>query len=208
MAEQVQELINKIKQEGVQQAEEEARRIEAEAKRHAEGIVQNAREEARRTVEQGKKEIQQNQEAVRAALKQAGRDMILKLKEQINAVLRAVIEREVRDSLDAQQLSGLLEEAIKAYMAKQQDVSDIKVLLGEKDLRKIAESFTAKLQDRLKKPITIQSATDIGAGFIISFNAGSSSFDFTDISLVEYLANFLNDEVAALLTEAHDTKDP
>jgi len=207
MAEQVQELINKIKQEGIQEGEAKAQKIEAEAKKHAEEIVQNAREETQRIVEQGKKEIEQNQESVRAALRQAGRDMVLKLKEHINEVLRTVIEREVRDSLDAGQLSGLIEKVIKAYMDQQRDVTDIKLLLSEKDLKQLSDGFAAKLKDRLKHPVAIQSATDISGGFIISFNNDSNTFDFTDISLVQYLANFLNDDVAALLSEAVGSKD-
>ena len=199
MAEQVQELINKIKKEGLQEVEAKGRQIEDEARKRADELVKQAKEEAARLVEQGKNEIRQNQEAARASLQQAARDVILNLHKEINNVLRAVVMREVRQSLSGKDLTAILEQAIKTYMQQNKDITDIKLLVSEADLEHLKHGLLAKLQERLKGSISLRSEQDIGAGFVISFNADKTSFEFTDQSLVQYLGDFLNEEVSAII---------
>jgi len=201
MAEHVQELINKIKKEGVAEAETQARQITEEAEARAKAIVDEAQESAHLIIDQGKKQTQQMEDAARAALKQAGRDTLLKLRGAINDLVRDLVAQDLRGALSGSELAGIIETAIQSYMKQDTDVTDIKVLLSSNDLEKIKSGFLAELKDRLKKPITLQSREDIGAGFILSFNKETSSFDFSDSSLVEYLSHFLNDELASLMKE-------
>ena len=83
MAEQVQELIDKIKSEGIQAADQKAQEIQSHAQKEAQRIVENAKQEAQCYLRDAKEEIKKMQESTQMALRQASRDTLLALKKEI-----------------------------------------------------------------------------------------------------------------------------
>ena len=199
MADQIKELIEKINQEGVQVAEEKARQIEAQAKAQAEMILQKANSQAKKIIEEAQEKISRMQESSEASLKQAGRDMLLALKGQINQKLQNIISAEVSASLNPEELAKIIEGLAKEYCAK--DNKGAIVYLSDGDKNKLEGLFLNRLKDELKKGIELRSQEDIRSGFIISFDAGKSSFDFSNKALVEYIGLSLKAKVAELLKD-------
>ncbi len=202
MAQQIQELINKIKSEGLDAAKTTAQEIESQAQQKAKDIVAQAESEAQLILAKAKEENQKNKESTRMALQQAARDMLLSLRKEIEYVLGRLVSVKVSESLSSDQLSDFIKVAIKAFVSKNSQTQDVKVSLSVKDLERIKKGFISKLKDEIKKPITLQSTEDIGKGFTMSFDEGKSCFDFTDESLVEYIEAFVNQDVSELLKEA------
>ena len=202
MSQQVQELINKIKAEGVQQAEARAGEIEQQARKQAEKIVNDAKLQAEQLISKAKYEQKKFEESTRAALKQAARDTLLDLKKEIEAILARIISSEVKGALSADKLADLINEIAKGFLKQESDAKDITVTVSQASLKKLKDGFVDKLKEGIKQPIHLQAADDIEGGFTISFDGGRSSFDFTDTSLVEYLSDYLNAEVSSLLKES------
>lgn len=202
MSQQIQELIDKIKSEGIQSAEQKAKEIEQEARQKAEAILAEARQAAEQLVADGKNEIAKMEKSSRTALVQASRDMLLSLRKEIQSTLQKIIAQQVHDSLTSENLSHLLGSLIQKTLENKDAGNDILVALNAQDLEKLKSGLFAKLQHQLKSRIKFQSSEDIGKGFTISFDAGKSSFDFTDVALAEYLARFVNPQVASLIKEA------
>jgi V/A-type H+-transporting ATPase subunit E len=199
MADQIKELIEKINQEGVQAADEKARQIEAQAKAQAEMILQKANSRAKNILEEAQANVKRMQESSEASLKQAGRDMLLALKSQVNQTLQNIISAEVSASLNPEELAKIIEGLVKEYSAR--DNKGAIVYLSAEDKNKVENLFLHKLKDELKKGIELRSQDDIRSGFIISFDAGKSSFDFSDKALVEYMGFSLKAKVAELLKD-------
>ena len=82
MSQQVQELIDKIKAEGLAAADQKARELEEQAKRNAQGILNEANKRAQDLLLDAEEEIRKKQEASRMALQQASRDTLLSLKKR------------------------------------------------------------------------------------------------------------------------------
>ncbi len=202
MAQQVQELINKIKSEGVEAAQEKAREIEAQARKKAQEIVQAAQIQADQITAQAKDEIKKSEAASRMALQQASRNTILNLHKEIENLLQRIILKEVRDSLSAEQVSELIHTTIKTFLTKASDKASVEVSLNPQEAAKVKDGFLAKLQAQVKKSLHIKASDEIGKGFVISFDGGKSCFDFSDESLAEYLGAYLNRELAALLKDS------
>lgn len=202
MSLQVQELIEKIKKEGIQEAEQKARGIESEAKKQADKILQQAREHAQKLVAAAEQESKKTWDATRIALKQAARDTVLNLRKEIEGTLHKIIAQDVGKALTPDTLAHIIRETVKGYLQNNTPAGDIVVTLNSKDLKHLKDGFVAELKDKVRHSLTLKSADDIGAGFTISFDSGKSCFDFTDASLAQYLAGYLNAEVAALLKEA------
>lgn len=202
MSQQLQELIDKIKNEGITEAQKKSKETDAQAKKKADDIVAKAKQEAGQLIQQAQAESQKIQESTRMALKQAGRDMLLSLRKEIEAALQKIIQQEISNSLTSDHLTEILSGVIEQFLKKESDHAAIKVMLNGEDLEKVKGGVWAKLKYSVKKGIEFQASETIGKGFTISFDGGKSHFDFTDTSLAEYLNEFLNPEIGALLKEA------
>lgn len=199
MSEKLKELLNKINEEGVQKAEQNAKAIELEAKKDADKILKCAKSEAKRIVEDAKNEAAKTEKATGLALKQASRDLILSLKDEIKKVFHKIVSSETAKAMSSENMAGILKDLIEAYLKEGGKTSDIKVLLKKEDLEKLKNSFIAKLKDRLKDGVEFRPSPNINSGFFISFDKGKSFFDFTDEGLKEALCAYLNPEVTRLL---------
>lgn len=201
MTERIQELLDKIKNEGIEVAEAKARDIEARAQTRAGEIVALAQEEAARIVSGAKTESQKTKDVVEAALKQASRDMLLRLRKEITKTLEGIVLKDLRESLSPEVMVSLIQKIAAAYFNNAQ-AGDIQVALSGEDLKKLENGFLAKLKGALKQPLVLRSADNIRAGFTISFDQGKSCFDFTDESLAEFLGQYLSEHVTKILKES------
>ena len=199
MAKQVQELIDKIKQEGFEAAQEKAQTIEVAAQEKAKAIIDDATAKAKDILEKAKAEAQKTEETSKAAISQASRDILLDLRKEIQKVLNALIRQEVKEALSAEALGTMIQTIVQDFCKKSDKDTDIKVVLSKKDLEQLKKGILSKLQEKLKDKIVFESSEEVVGGFTISFDSGKSSFDFTDQSLAEYLSAYLNPEVGQIL---------
>ncbi len=202
MSQQVQELIEKIKTEGLQAADQKAQEIEGEAQKNAQKIIEGAKKEAQQLIVQAKQEAQKMQASAQTSLKQASRDMLISLRKEVGGILQKIVAAKVGDVLTTQHLASIITEVAKKAVDGNQAAGGLEVAVSAKDLKELQEGFIAQLQKELKKPILLKASDDIGKGFVISFDQGKSSFDFSDVGLADYLGAYLNEQVAALLKEA------
>ena len=202
MAEQIQELINKIKQEGIEAVGKKAKTIEEEAHRKAKEITASAQKEAEGLLAKTKEDIKKMEDSSRLAITQASRNVILTLKKEIEGILNKIVKTQINDALTPDRLAELIETLVKKFAEGQSPEAQIQIALNPEDLGKLKNGFLSKLQGELKQPIKLRAAEDIGRGFTISFDGGKSSFDFSDASLAEYLSQYLNPQVSALIKEA------
>ncbi len=201
MTQNIQDLINKIKTEGVEVSNKHAQEVQGQAKAQAEQIVAQAKAQAGQIVAQAKEQLKKQEEATRATLKQAARDTVLSLRQEIEKFLKRIVSAQVKDGLKAEQMAGLLTAVVTAYVTKNPGTEDVRVSLPEQDVKAFSGGAIKKLQDQLKVSITLEAADHVAAGFLISFDGGKSSFDFSDESLTEYMSAFVNNEIANLLKE-------
>ena len=199
MSQQVQELIDKIKTEGLAAADQKARELEEQAKRNAQGILSEANKRAQELLLDAEDEIRKKQEASRTALQQASRDTLLSLKKEVQKLLHKVITAQVADALTPQKLSDMITAIVHKTIDGKSADAGVEVVLSPKDLKELRDGLLARLQKQFKCPVHFQAAEDIGKGFTVSFDQGKSSFDFSQEALAEYLSVYLNEELAALL---------
>ena len=197
MAEEIKALIEKINQEGIAAAEQKAQEIESQAKQKAGEILERAKHDADGILHDAKEQISKMQEKQKTLLAQAGRDLLLILRQEINAMLEKLIVRELRDALTPEHLFKILSNVIKSSCA--QEETGIIVSLNKEDLKNLEGSFLAKLKTEAKKEIILRPSESIQGGFIISFDAGQSQFDFSDKALAEYIGTFLKPKLKEIL---------
>jgi len=199
MSENLKGLLEKINQEGIKSAEEKARVIEDKAGKNAEKILGDARKLADEIIRKAKAEADKTKASANLSVKQASRDLLLGLKEDIRKTLNKIIAGEINQALSNEEIASILADLIDKYAEKNGKADDIKVLVKKEDLEKIKNTFVSKLKDKVKAGVEFRPSQNINAGFSISFDKGKSYFDFSDEGLLEALSAYLNPELAKLI---------
>jgi V/A-type H+-transporting ATPase subunit E len=199
MAEEIRDLIEKINQEGIRAAEEKAQNIEAAAKQRADDLLTQAKLEAEEMIAAAKDRIFREDEKGKTLLAQAGRDLLLSLRKEINAMLGRIVVSDIQQALTPEALFRLLSEVVRNFSAGES--SEITVLLNKEDVETLEKKFLHKLREETKKKIILRPAEEISGGFTISFDDGKSCYDFTDKALAEYISTYLKPKLNQILKE-------
>ncbi|MDY5123625.1 MAG: V-type ATP synthase subunit E [Treponema sp.] len=198
---QLQELIDKIKQDGVATAESEAAKIIATAEKKAESIISSANEKAEEIKKTAKTEAEKMEKAGEEAIIQAGRNMLLSFRDSLVGELNVLIQAETAKAESKDVLSKLIPETVKAW-AKNTDASELSVLLSEKDLKELESTFTSELKAEISKGLEIKPDKTLQAGFRIGVNNGAAFYDYSAESLAEMFSTYLNPKIAGLMKKA------
>ena len=197
MSEELKGLIEKIQIEGVQAAEEKAKTIIDEARRQAAAILERANRDAQKLIQEANERIAKSEETSRLALKQAGRDTMISLKQEINSLLDKIMRASIQEALKPQELGKIIAGLIKEISYKHTE--GVEITLKKEDIERIDKGFLNELKDEIKKGVVLKPSDEISAGFLISFDSGKSHFDFTDKAMADYLANYLKPKLQEIL---------
>ena len=194
---QVQELIDKIRKDGIETASQEASRIKAEAEADARRIVEIAKKDADEIIAKGKQDAERSEKAGIAALEQASRNLILAFKGEIQALLDKLIAAHIAADYNDEVLKAALPELLKTWAAKGGD--NIALILPESELSKLQSFFSEKLTRELWNGVELKSSRKLSSGFHISNREGSVYYDFSAEAVAGLLSTYLNPKLAEIL---------
>ena len=198
---QLQELIDKIKKDGVASAEAKAQEIIAEAEKKAASIISSAEEKADSIIKSGKAETERMEKASIDAIRQAGRNLLISFRDGVNAQLAALISAETSKVYNADMLKTLIPETVKAWASKD-DVNSLSVLLSEKDLKELEKDLGAALKEQINSGLEIKLDNSLTKGFRIGTKDGSAFYDFSAESVADLFSAYLNPKTSAIMKEA------
>lgn len=185
-------LLEKIRTEGVDKARAEADAIVAQAHKEAGIIVARARSEAEQCKAQAQADADRFQQGAEATLRQAARDVRMKLEQDITALLERTLGGEVDAALDALALvSKLVEEAVETYQRE----GEVKVVAPPK----LSEALKARLAQ--KGEVTVVTDAQMGTGFRVVLKGGRVEHDFTGEAVTQALTALLRPQLAQLLKD-------
>lgn len=194
---QLKELIETIKKEGVQSAEEKAAEIIKKAEQQSSEIVEKAQRDSERIVAKAKEDAERAEQAGRDALKQAGRDLLLNLRARITQIFDALVRQETSSALHGK----VLEEAIVALMKawNGEELGQLEVRLPSSDLKELEASLRTRLAEQMKKGMEIKPTPDSKAGFLITEKGGNAYYDFSAEGVAEVLSEYLSPRLGELI---------
>jgi V/A-type H+-transporting ATPase subunit E len=193
-------LIQKIRQEGVERAQREADALIAAAKQQAVEIMRATESRAEQLTREAKERLQKDATALRQAQERAARDWLLAVRAELNGLLQRLIQRECRAALTGPPLGEFIRQVAVEWM-RHGGAKDLELLLNEREAQALGDSFFARLQTELNAGVSVQPHPAIHAGFQIGGQGESMRFDFTDEALAESLAAYLNPRFAWALDE-------
>ena len=198
---QLQELIDQIKKDGVEVAENEAKSIIDTAKAEAEKIVSDAKEKANKILDDAKLENEKMVKSSEDAIKQAGRNLLISFRESVARELDKIVSENVNAVYSSDVFAKVIVNVIEAW-AKNPDTDEVSVILNSNDLKILEESLLTALKDRMLKGITLKASDNFDGGFRIAVNNGGAYYDYSAEAVVDMLSNYLSPKVTELLKEA------
>lgn len=197
---QLQELLDKIKNEGVKAAEAESARIREEAEKRSRETLQRAEQQAAAIVAKAREEAARFEQTSEAAVKQAARNAILGVRQGVVGIFDAMLARETREALSGPNLAEVIVALVKAWPGK--EIPSLQALLPPADLEKLEKGLKSRLQEEMKKGFELKPLPALEAGFRIALKDGSAYYNFTDQGIAQILAEYLNPRLAGLMGQA------
>lgn len=189
----VDELIDRLKSDGVAKGQQQAEAIVADAKRQALSVLDTARQEADQIVAKAKQEAERAEQTGRQALQLASRDVLLKLRESFQLQFRNRLAKLVQQQLDDRQLLGklILEVAGKARPDEAAGRAEL-LLPAEAADNDPLHSYVAGLTaEMLREGVDFGVGDDIDAGLRVRLTDQDVEIELTDEALAAFLERFL-----------------
>ena len=195
---QLEQLISKIKNEGIKAAEENAEKIIQDAEQKAESIIKDAEKKAAELTAAAQKDALRFENSAKAAVKQAGRDMILTVRKNLTDIFDRLLKAETDKALSANVMEEIIVSTVKKWDKSQ--AGSFTVEIPEKDSDSLHIVLASKLSEEIKNGLDIKAAKNMEKGFLVSSKDGSAYFNFSDEGIAEALSEYLNPKLAALIS--------
>ena len=156
-------LIEKIKKEGVEEAQKKSDAILRKAEADAGTMIKQAREEAEKIIADARAQSDNFQKNSERAIQQALRDSVLLLKTRLTDLFDRIFKKEMAETLKPDFLKTLILEIVEQWGKG----TDIEITVSEADRTELTKRLFQGLKKEMKDGIEIRVSSDISAGFRI-----------------------------------------
>jgi len=188
-------LIEKIKKDGIEEANKTASEIISKAEKEKEGILKEAKNQAKDIIVSAEDEAKMLKQNTENSLRQAARDLVLILRQQLTDLFGNVLRKKTKESLSVDFLSKLISKIVESWAKKQ----EFEVMVSEADKKKLESLLAASIRDQAKSKIEIKVDKGIDKGFKIGIKGEDVYYDFTDESILCALHQLLSPSISAML---------
>jgi len=201
MSNKLQELTDKIYQEGVARGNEEAENIIENAKKEANDILSKARKEAETIKSDAEKKAKETAETTESEIKLSAKQAISALKQEItNVISETTIRNEVSDALkDKEFVQKIIATTLQNWDKDKQGNLNLQALVTEAQEKEILNYFKAKTKELLDSGLEIKAGKHISAGFQIAPTDGGYKVSFTDDDFANFFKEYLRPKMIELL---------
>lgn len=199
MQNKLQELTDKLYNEGLSKGKQEGDAYLAKAREQADAIVAEARVKAEAIVKTAEKEAADLRTKVEGDLKMAANQSIEATKQNIgHLIVTKMTGTDVKTALtSAEFVKGIITAVAKAF--RTQEAADLELVLPE-TLKKELEPFVKnELEKVLQGGVSAQFSKKVSGGFTIGPKDGSYFISFTDETFMELISEYLRPATKKIL---------
>ena len=199
MTEDLQGLLNRIQEDGLQKSEAERAKILADAEARAAKIIADAEARAAETEKKAASEAAALKEKAEESIRQAARDIIIALRSEMQQRLQSVVKSCVGSAMDQNLMVALIYEMAKKYAENPSD--KLEVLLPAAAREQMESGLLNALGQDLASRTKILGEPELESGLQIGFRDGSVFLDFSDEALSELICSYIGPKLAAILKD-------
>lgn len=201
MPNKLQELTDKLYQEGLSKGKQEAQEMKDKAKAEAAKIISDAKNRAQVIVSEATKEAEEIRTKAANDVKMASTQTISAIKQQVeNIIISKAISTPVDNALsDTEFIKTIILTIIKAFKASSAEPVALELLLPEKmqnELKSFIENDARKV---MGNELSVSYSKHISGGFKISPKNGGYMISFTDNDFENILTDYLRPATKKIL---------
>ena len=194
MAMDIASFAKQLKEEGVEAAKIEAKKIKTEATAEAEKIINNARNEASRLEKEAQANIQQSRQRSEDEMRLVARDLLNTFRKKIEEVGCKLLKVKVAESINS---TEVVQTAVVELLKNQQSGQKWEVALGDKISKSLADVVLSSFKER--GAIAELSGELSKVGFEVKQLGNNEVFEVSEDSVTESFKKFLSPELKKLL---------
>lgn len=196
----LQELTQKLYNEGLEKGRSEADRLVAEAKAEAAKIVADAKAEAEAVAKAAEARAEDIAKNAMTEITLAGRQAVLKIKSELTEAIVAKTTGEAvkAATVDAAFVKDMLLAVAKNWSSSAADVS-LKALLPEEKRAELDAAMQKASEELLKAGVEVGYSKEVKSGFKVGEKSGGYYISFTDESFDALLKEYLREKVSNML---------
>ena len=201
MQNKLQELTDRLYNEGLSKGKQDGEELLQKAKIEADGIIAQAKSEAARIVAQANKEAEELKTKVTADVKMAATQSIAVTKQEIEkmVVTKAAAEGVKANMNNVAFVKDLITSVVKAFNPQNAAPVDLSLILPE-SLKKELEPFVKnEIANQFKGEVKVDYSKKVNGGFKISPKGGGYMLRFTDDEFTQLIANYLRPATKKIL---------
>ncbi len=201
MENKLQELTQKLYDEGLQKGRSEADSVVAAAKAEAEKIVAAAKAEAQKIVADAETKAADVAKNSLTEISLAGKQALAKIKSEItNVVVTQSISDGVKSAaMDSKFISEMLLAVAKSWNGSEGGVVTLEALLPEAEKSKLDKAMKANAATLLKAGVEVGYSAEVKSGFKVGAKDGGYYISFSAEDFDALMRGYLRDRVAKLL---------
>jgi len=208
MTDRIEEITQKIYNEGIIKAKDDADQLIAEAKEKADAIIRSAKKTQEELIRDAQKKAAEDKKRTEAELQLAARQFISHLKQQItNLISTAQINSPVNEAFnDSDFIKKIILTLIEKWDPKASKSMDLNLLLPPDDQQELTAFLQQKATEAMNKGIEITMDPKIKSGFKIGPKDGSYLISFTAQDFANYFKLYFKNGTKKLLFDAVETE--
>ncbi len=201
MADKLQEITEKIYNEGVVKARGDAEKIKEEAKTEAEKIIGAAKKQAAEIINKAKSEAGELKSNAESEMKLAARQFISQLKQQVTDLVSAQqVDLPVREAFsDNEFVKKIILTIVENWKSDEPGKMDVKVLVPKNELNDLTNMLNTRATEAMKNGLDISVDTKLKAGFKIGPKDDRFVIRFTDADFENYFKAYFKEKTQKLL---------
>ena len=201
MQNKLQELTDKLYNEGLSKGKQEAEQMKANAKNEAAQIIAEAKAKAEEILAKAKADADELKSKTENDVKMASQQTFTAVKKQIeNAIIAKSIAAPVKDvTSETQFLKEIIKSVVSAFNPAESDSVALELILPadkQAEMEKFAQESLSKI---CSAGIDIQFSKNIQGGFQISPKGEGYMLSFTDKDFENIIAEYLRPKTKSLL---------
>ena len=197
MTQDLQSLLDKIKQEGLEKAAVQEKEIIANAEKKSAEIIALAKQEAAQILKNAEIESSNLKKRAESAIQQSSRDIILTLKNEIQSRLHKIFADSTAQAFSPEYMAEIIS-ALCADFARNPQAK-LTVVSAVKDVDALKNALMNALNDSFKNNCEVFPDKELSGGFKINFSGSDVFYDFSDDAVCALLAEYAGPVVGELL---------
>lgn len=204
MENKLQQLTQKLYDEGLEKGRAEAERLVSEAKSEAAKIIADAKAEAEAIVKAAEAKAEDTAKNSMAEIALAGKQAVARIKEEISSLIAAesTFSAVKAANLDPEFVKAMLLSVARNWNGASSSKVELQALLPEAERAKFDAAFAAAAKELLEAGIEVGYSKEVRTGFKVGAKGGSYYISFSDDDFEALLKEYLRGKISELLFKA------